>query len=108
LMGTPAGTDTLSLGTTAWHHTTATVIDNTWHHVAYVLEDSSDTITVYVDGSGVLSFASTVSVVADDVFSLAQEYDAGMITGDFYSGQLDDVRIYEYALSEAEIATLAQ
>jgi len=108
LLGTPAGTATLSLGTTAWHHTTATVIDNTWHHVAYVLEDSSDTITVYVDGSEALSFASTVSVAADDVFSLAQEYDPGMATGDFYNGQIDDVRVYERALSEAEIATLAQ
>jgi len=108
LMGTPAGTDTLSLGDTAWHHTTATVIDNTWHHVAYVLEDSLDTITVYVDGTEAISFASTVSVAADDVFSLAQEYDAGMAPGDFYSGQLDDVRVYGHALNEAEIAIIAQ
>jgi len=110
LMGTPAGTATLSLADPepVWRHTSATVIDNTWHHVAYVIEDSTDTVTVYVDGSEVLSFASAVSIAVDDVFSLAQEYDAGMTTGDFYSGQLDDVRIYDWPLSQAEIATLAQ
>jgi len=108
LMGTPAGTATLSLGDTSWHHTTATVIDNTWHHIAYVLEDSPDTITVYVDGTEAISFASTVSIAADDVFSLAQEYDPGMTPGDFYDGLLDDVRVYGYALSETEIAALAQ
>ena len=107
LCGTSAGIATLSLGDTAWHHTTATVIDNTWHHIAYVLDDGADTVTVYVDGSEALSFTSTVSVVATDVFSLGQEYD-GIVTGDFYSGQLDDVRVYNWALSEAEIAILAQ
>jgi len=110
LCGTPANTATLSLADSepVWRHTTATVIDNTWHHIAYVLDDNFDTITVYVDGSDVLSFTSTVSIFAGDVFSLAQEYDPGMTTGDFYSGQLDDVRIYDRALTEAEIATLAQ
>jgi len=106
LCGTPDGADTLSLGDTSWHHTTATVIDNTWHHIAYVLEDSSDTITVYVDGSDVLSFASTVSVAADDILTLGQEYDPGLVTGDFYSGLLDDVRVYGRALSPTEIARL--
>ncbi len=108
MLGTYAGSDTLSLYESGWHDTTTTVIDNTWHHIAYVLEDSSNTITIYVGGSDVSSFASTASVVAADVFSLGQEYDAGMATGDFYSGQLDDVRIYARALSEAEIAELAQ
>ncbi|MCK5563755.1 MAG: glycoside hydrolase family 99-like domain-containing protein [Planctomycetes bacterium] len=108
LCGTQPGSDTFSLGDTAWHDTAATVIDNTWHHIAYVLEDSYDTITVYVDGSEALSFTSTVSVAADDILSFGQEYDPGMTTGDFYNGMLDDVRIYDYALSEAEIAGLAQ
>ncbi len=106
LCGTQAGSGTLSLGDTAWHNTTATVIDNTWHHIAYVIEDSSDTITVYVDGSYADSFGSTVSVAADDILSLGQEYDPPMTTGDFYKGRLDDVRIYGRALSVPEIARL--
>ncbi len=108
LCGTLPNTATLSLGDTVWHDTTATVIDNTWHHIAYVLEDSSDTITIYVDGSNVLSFTSTVSLAATDILSFGQEYDAGMVISDFYSGQLDDIRIYDRPLSDAEIAVLAQ
>ena len=108
LCGTPAGTATLSLGDTAWHDTTAAVIDNTWHHIAYVLEDSSDTIIVYVDGIEALSFTSTISIAATDLLSLGQEYDPPMTPGDFYDGLLDDVRIYDRALSETEIAILAQ
>jgi len=109
LLGTPAGTATLSIvdAEPAWRHTTATIIDNTWHHIAYVIENSSDTVTVYVDGSDVFSFTLTVPIFKEDVFSLGQEYD-GMTTGDFYNGLLDDVRIYDWALSETEIATLAQ
>ncbi len=108
LVGTPANTATLSLGDTAWHHTTATVIDNTWHHIAIVLDDSANIITVYVDGSDVLSFTSTMSIVATDLLSLGYEYDAPMTAGDFYDGLLDDVRVYGRALSEAEIVELAQ
>jgi hypothetical protein len=108
LCGIQAGTATLSLGDSAWHDTTATVIDNTWHHIAYVLDDSANIITIYVDGSEVLNFTSTISVAASDVFSLGQDYDTGLITSDFYSGQIDEVRVYDRALSEAEIALLAQ
>ncbi len=108
LLGTQANSDTLSMFESGWRDTGTTIVDGTWHHIAYVLNDSSNTITIYVGGSDVLSFASTASIAASDVFSLGQEYDAPMATGDFYSGQLDDVRIYDRALSEAEIAILAQ
>jgi len=110
LSGTKGNTATLSLADSvpAWRDTTATVIDNTWHHIAYALDDSANTITVYVDGTEVLSFTSNISLAAGDILSFGQEYDPGMAPGDFYSGQLDDVRIYDRVLSEAEIATLAQ
>ncbi len=110
MFGTQAGTATLSFvdSEPIWRDTTSMVIDNTWHHIAFVLDDSANTITIYVDGSDVLSFTSTVSVYTNDIFSLGQEYDTGMTTGDFYSGLLDDVRVYDRALTPAEIATLAQ
>ncbi len=110
LLGTPGNTATLSLvdSDPVWRHTTAPIIDNTWHHIAYVIEDSSDTVTVYVDGSDVLSFTLTTPISTTDVFSLGQEYDTPMTTGDFYSGLLDDVRVYDRALSQPEIAVLAQ
>ena len=108
MLGTQGNSATLSLYESGWHDTATTVIDDAWHHIAYVLEDSSDTITIYVDGSDVLSFTLTVPISTTDVFSLGQEYDAGMATGDFYDGQLDEVRVYDRALSEAEIVEIAQ
>jgi hypothetical protein len=107
LLGTQTSSAVLSLFDGAFHDTTATVIDNTWHHIAYVLEDSSDTITIYVGGIEALSFTSTASIAADDVLSLGQKY-SGVTPNYFYDGLLDDVRVYDRALSEAEIAELAQ
>ncbi len=107
LLGTQADSAKLSLHESGWHDTTATVIDNTWHHIAYVLEDSSDTITIYVDGSDVLSFTSTVSIADDDTLSLGQKY-TGATPNYFYDGLLDEVRVYDRALSPTEIAILAQ
>ncbi len=107
LLGTQTESATLSLYESGWHDTTATVIDNTWHHIAYVLEDSSDTVTIYVDGSEAQSFTSMVSIAATDVLSLGQKY-SGTTPNYFYDGLLDNVRVYNRALSEAEIALLAQ
>ena len=110
LMGTQAGSSTLSIRDGAWpnvwHDTGVTVIDNSWHHIAYVLDDVANTLTIYIDGVNVLSFSLTVSIAAGDLFSLGQEYDAGLTTGDFYSGLLDDVQIYDTALSEIDIQSL--
>ena len=109
LLGTQAGTATLSFADSepVWRNTTATVIDNTWHHIAFVLDDGADTITIYVDGSQALSFTSTASIAATDLFSLGQKY-TGSTPNYFYSGLLDEVRVYDRALSEVEIAELAQ
>jgi len=105
LMGTQAGSSTLSIAGAAWHDTGVTVIDSSWHHVAYVVNNSSNTFTVYVDGSDVLSLPSGVPVAADDLMSLGQEYDGGS-TGDFYQGLMDDVRVYDEALFDVDIQLL--
>jgi hypothetical protein len=106
LLGTQGNSDTLSMYESGWHDTATTVIDNTWHHIAYVLEDSSNTMTIYVDGNEVSSFASTASIAASDVFSLGQEYDASMAASNFYNGLIDEVRIYDVALTAEEIQAL--
>ena len=106
LMGTQAGSNTLSVAGMAWHDTGVTVIDGGWHHVAYVLNNAVDTFVVYIDGSNVLSLPSIVSVAADDLLSFGQDFDSGLTTGDFYQGLMDDVRIYNQALSGTDIQQL--
>jgi len=80
--------------------------DDTWHHVAIVLPDKEDVkvedILLYVDGEQedtTISFGSQTIDTGVDMNVL--------ISLDGSTGLLDDVRIYNYALSEDEIGSLA-
>lgn len=79
--------------------------DGTWHHIAVVLNDTADSVTMYVDGDNVHTYSTTTTIDPTDLFSIGQEYD-GLVTGDFYNGLLDEVMIYDEALSQDEILWL--
>jgi len=82
--------------------TIGSAIDNTWHHVALVLD--SGNIRAYLDAVETVDTTYTVG--------------AGLSTGDplrsgnrsdntnFFHGALDDARIYNRALSEGEIKAI--
>jgi len=82
------------------------IADGQWHHVGFVWDGSYRYL--YVDGTE----------VAKDTQALAQlKYSNGGLhigtskkrdTGTFFSGLIDDVRIYNKALSPEQIAALAQ
>jgi len=80
--------------------------DNTWHHVAIVLPDKEDVkvedILLYVDGGQ----ESTIISLGSQTIDTAVGMDV-LISLDGSVGLLDDVRIYNYALSEEEIGVLA-
>jgi hypothetical protein len=99
---------------TPYIQTTISVTDNQWHHVAVVLADDGtpnvSEIKLYVDG---LLQATTVSlsqaintVSATDVLLGACDY-AGT-KGFYFNGLMDEVRIYNRALADAEITLLAE
>ncbi|NQV35897.1 MAG: discoidin domain-containing protein, partial [Phycisphaeraceae bacterium] len=78
--------------------------DDQWHLVTFVRDGVQGTL--YVDGF-LRGTASTDLSLADmTLWSLGQEWD-GADTSDHYWGQMADVRFYGYALSTAEIASLA-
>jgi hypothetical protein len=83
-----------------------TINDNTWHHVAIVLPDKEDVkvedILLYVDGEQ----ESTTISLGSQTIDTAVGMDV-LISLDGSVGLLDDVRIYNYALSEGEIGALA-
>jgi len=58
---------------------------------------------------GVLEGTHTVNFnfSADNLWSIGQEWDGGPIASNFLIGTVDDVRIYDYALSYGEVAGLA-
>ncbi|MCH8121245.1 MAG: discoidin domain-containing protein [Planctomycetes bacterium] len=83
-------TDTLSTG---------------WHHVAAVVKPGS--MQVYLDGMVVAS--GSTSVVPSDLGKTTNNWlgRSQYSTDGYFRGSLDDFRIYDYALSDAEIAWLA-
>ncbi|GEM_PF-570889 len=80
--------------------------DDTWHHVAIVLPDKANVkvedILLYVDGGQ----EDTTISLGSQTINTAVGMDV-LISLDGSVGLLDDVRIYNYALSEEEIGELA-
>ncbi|MEK7116540.1 MAG: LamG domain-containing protein [Patescibacteria group bacterium] len=84
--------------------TTQTYNDNKWHHAVGVRSSLGTTMTVFVDGVQVKQ--STGLTVRD--LSLNNGTSIGEYAGGahFFLGSLDDVRIYNRALTPSEVAKL--
>ncbi len=83
------------------------VNDNQWHFIAYVRD--GNIAYVYVDGYLVGREIPSGDPTGQVRWSIGQEWDSANSStpSDFYTGLVDDVRIYNYALSHAEAAWLA-
>jgi hypothetical protein len=66
--------------------------DNIWHQIIYSRNGSS--ASLMVDGIAAGSHAPAYSFAANDLWSIAQEYDFGPLTSDFFKGQIDGLKIY--------------
>jgi len=80
--------------------TTAAFNDGLWHHLAAT--NNGTTTKVYVDGVKVLDFAETFAAPSSTQPFAAGSQHTG--SGSFYTGTLDDIKAFDYALSEAQIA----
>ena len=77
----------------------STIADTNWHHVAVTFTDSTNTLQIYVDGA--LATTATTALEADGAGHVVT---LGNLLGSYpFSGLLDDVRIYNRALTLAEI-----
>lgn len=85
----------------------AVISDSQWHHVCLVYDLDVFHRLLYVDG---MLVAEDTSIVAgnpsDGGLHIGASKDLDAST--FFSGMIDDVRIYNQALSEEQIAALAQ
>ncbi len=85
---------------------TTNLKDNLWHHVAGVYNGTA--IQIYVDGTlqnTVTCGAGPINYGASPAGEIAKKIDAGI--NDYFNGAIDDVRVYNTALSAAAIASLA-
>jgi len=74
-----------------------------WHHVAVVIDSATMVVTVYVDGTGVAS--DTTTVLPKDLGKTTQNWlGRSQFSSDgYFGGLLDEVRIYNRALSAGEV-----
>lgn len=100
-------------GTTVGSYKQSTVAapsNSAWHHLAVVFNasTSSGTTTVYIDG--VAQSLSTVTDTKDGTSNFADQplyalsRDGG--AGTYWTGLMDDVRIYAYALSAGQVGAV--
>lgn len=85
---------------TGWQHVAVTVQANT--------EGTQSHIIVYVDGEpvGDQMLGTVIGDCSGKAWTIGQEWD-GETRSDYLTGQLDDLRIYDGALTEQEIRELA-
>ncbi|HEX3036431.1 MAG TPA: LamG domain-containing protein, partial [Thermodesulfobacteriota bacterium] len=83
------------------------ISDTNWHHVVAVVQNgSTDTVTWYVDSNVSSPISGAMGDVSSDVPLTIGYSPAG--GGDYFPGSLDEVRIYNHALSASEITELYQ
>ena len=84
----------------------AVITDGEWHHVGLVIS-AYQVRELYADGVRVAFDTQPVELPSSDG-SMYIGADKTLDAATFFSGLIDDVRIYNIALSAEEIAGLAQ
>jgi hypothetical protein len=92
---------------TDWQTATASrdIVDGQWHHIAATF--TSNTITLYIDGVLVQTAATSGALTGSAIPTIGAHYAAATRTN-YFNGQIDDLRIYNYALSAAQIRNIMQ
>ena len=80
---------------------TGGAIDENWHHVVSVFDGNK--IQIFLDGSLSATSDEIATQTSISPLRLGKEIES---PGNWFSGSIDDIRIYDRALSEAEINSL--
>ena len=88
--------------TSAYRYANRNINDGVWHHIVGVAKASSTTIDMYVDGvliNGIASLLSWAGTATTNALRLGKNYGSA-----FFKGKLSNSKIYNKALSAAEVA----
>lgn len=83
---------------------TVAINDNNWHHIAVTYTGGTNgTVAMYVDG--VLNISSTKTLnTSNGKLRMGRRVDGGA-NFEYFNGTIDEVRIWNYALTQCEIQT---
>ena len=81
---------------------------NTWHHVLGVFDDTADTMDVYIDGVQGVAGTGKTGTPENNAQNVRIGYGNVGANSVYFPGKIDDVRIYNRALSKAEIVKIAK
>jgi hypothetical protein len=84
-------------------YSTTAVSDSNWHLLTYTRDGATG--SVYVDGVRENTHTANYNFSPNDLWSIGQEWDT-TTPSDFLRGQVDDVQMYNYALSASDVAKL--
>jgi hypothetical protein len=91
--------------TTIGVNSTRTFTASTWQHLAFVY--TGGTVTFYLNG--VASGSASVGTLVNNTLPLQLGAPRGNVTGgEFFQGQMDELRIYNRALTLGEIGNLSE
>lgn len=80
---------------------------NEWHHVIFAFSGINQTQNLYVDGNLVSNNIAQNTIQYDnESITIGAQLESSILNY-FFSGSLDDIRIYNRALSASEVAYLA-
>ena len=99
-------TETRSAGNDYDVFSTQTSLGNQWHQAVYIM-DGSSSLLVYIDGR--LDHATAYLAASDYSSNPHWRIGANKFAGainDYFSGSIDDVRLYNRALSSNEVTSL--
>lgn len=75
--------------------------DNAWHHLA-ATRDATNSLKVYVDGVLEVSSSNTSALGSNHTLYFGRTF----MSNEFFNGAIDDIRIYNYAISAAQADSL--
>ena len=86
------------------------VSDNNWHHIAYILDRASSILIIFIDGkiNQEISVNSMTSVTdSGSPFEIGRVFRQNWASpSSYFNGKIDEIRIYNRALSENDIIKL--
>jgi len=88
-------------------NTSAILQINTWQHVVAVYDAGAKTMAIYVNGMRQALSTSVSGSPSSAANPLTLGGNPSSSGGEYYNGMMDEIRIYNYALSDYEIAMLS-